>query len=81
MAFLQLHKQRPLQDSGIIMPVINTRITLTHPGSKLAKSHGQWVVSAQPPSLTPARAWRCCPGPGDHPGRQALGHLSFTQCR
>lgn len=63
------------------MLAINTRITLTHLGSELAKSYSQWVVSAQPPSLTPAWAWRCCLGPGDHPGRQALGHLSFIQCR
>lgn len=73
LAFLRLHKQRPLQDSGIVTPAVNTRITLTHPGSEPAKSQGPWVVSAQPPSLTPAWARRCCPEPGHRPGRQALG--------
>lgn len=35
------------------MLAVNTRITLTHPGSEPAKSQGPWVVSAQPPLSQP----------------------------
>lgn len=58
----------------------HTRHTL----SRVSNWHGAggpWVVSTQPPSLTQAWAWRRCLGYWGHPGRQALGHLSFTQFR